>query len=388
MLTEIRDIALVLLFAKGFGSILERIGISKSVGEILAGLFVSYFVVSVSQSSAINVVADLGLLFLVLITLMSMDISTLNKNIEKYVFSQIITAGLGIFIIASFFSFLGINTSLSLILLASLIGSSTAIALRSLTNLDALNTEDAKNILSLQVVNSVVELLLFSIVVNFLSTGTFDINILIKLVLILIGIFTIASRYGTYVINFILRILQKFKMEEVLLAFTILLAFTLGAFTETLGLTSLIGAMLVGILFSKSAASSLLSSKIKELGESFFIPIFFASLGFSASFFIDYKKFLLLFFGLLAFRFVTYYLPQRIIGFSHRESVKIASGFISMSSYCLVILGLALKKGIFGQEVYSLFALSYVLINTISPLLIKLSFKLLPSRPKRIRIKA
>jgi Kef-type K+ transport system membrane component KefB len=178
-------------------------------------------------------------------------------------------------------------------------------------------------------------------------------------------------------------------MEEVLLAFTILLVFTLGAFTETLGLTSLIGVMLVGILFSKSTASSLLSSKIKELGESFFIPIFFASLGFSVSIFIDYEKFLLLFFGLLAFRFIIYYLPQRIIGFSHRESVKIASGFITMSSYSLVILGLTMKKGLFSTEVYSLFAISYVLINTISPLLMILSFKLFPSRPRRnIKIKA
>jgi len=388
MLAEIRDIAIVLLFAKGFGSLLERMGVSKSVGEILAGLFVSYFIVSISQSSAINVVADIGLLFIVLITLMSIDINSINKNVEKYVFSQIITVSIGIFIIASIFTFIGINPSFSLILLAGLIGSSTTIASRSLTHLDALNTEEAKNILSLQVVNTVVELLLFSLVVNFLSTGIVEINILIKLVLILVGIFTIASRYGTYVINFILRILQRFKMEEVLLAFTILLAFTLGAFTETLGLTSLIGVMLVGILFSKSAESFLLSTKIKELGESFFIPIFFASLGFSASIFIDYKNFLLLFFGLLIFRFIIYYIPQRIIGFSHRESVKIASSFISMSSYSLVILGLAFKKSFFDQEIYSLFTLSYVLINTISPLLITFSFKFFPTRPRRkIKIK-
>ncbi|MEM7826862.1 MAG: cation:proton antiporter [Candidatus Aenigmatarchaeota archaeon] len=378
MLIELWDIAIVLLGAKIGGAIFTKLRQPSSIGEILAGLFISYFITTISESLAVQVIANLGLIFLILLTVMSVDFGQAEKNIEKFIYSHII-----IILLTSIILF-GIMKENTIIFLACIIGSSTSIALRSLISIDAINSKEGQTILGMQLINTVVEVILISLAMNIIATKSFNPEIAVKLALMMVGTFVVTSRVGYKMINFIFNNIQRFKMEEVLLAFTIIFAFAAAAFTEKIGLTSLIGIMLMGILVSRTQQALVISTKVRELSESFFTPVFFASLGFGATFLVDLNLLLIIFFSLLALRLVMFILPVRLVGYSSTEAVRIGSGFLPMSGYGLMLFGLGVKNLIFDQELYSVFVISFILMNMISPLLIKLSFKIRPIKRRVI----
>lgn len=376
MISGLWSVAIILLFAKSIGSLFAKLKLPSSVGEILAGVLLFMLIPEIVSSQAISILAELGITFSILLTMLAIDFSILEKSIERFSLVQITSASIGLVTLLLVFSLLNIEITTAVIFLACIIGSSTAIALRSLLTIDALNSKEGQSILGLQIINSMVEIILVSIAISTIYTKKFDFDLVAKLTFILIGVFVVSSRIGTKIINSLFYFIQRIKLEEILLASTILLALLMGAFTEKLGITSFVGVMLTGILVSKTPQSSIIGNKIRELGESFFIPIFFASLGFGANLLVDVNSFLILVLSIFLLRFFMFLIPLKIFKFSSEESIKIASGFIPMSGYGLIVLGIATKNNIFPSSLYSLFVASYVLINLISPLLIKLLFKI------------
>ena len=376
MNSDLWIVALILLFSKIIGSVFNKLKLPSSIGEILTGVILFMLIPEIASSQSISILAQLGITFSILLTMLAIDFSVLENSIERFSFIQITTALTGLLILLFTFNYFGIDIGLTPIFLACVIGSSTTIAMKSLLSIEAINTKEGQKILGLQIINSMVEIILVSVAISMIYTKKFDIDLLTKLTFTLIGVVVVSSRIGTKLINLLFSIIQKFKLEEILLATTILLALLLGAFTEKLGITSFVGVMLVGILISKTPQAGIIANKIRELGESFFIPIFFASLGFGATLFVDIVNLFQLIFAILLLRFLMFFIPLRIFKFDAEESIKIASGFLPMSGYGLLVLGLAIKNNMFSSEFYSLFLMSYIVINLISPLLIKLSFKI------------
>ncbi|MBU5678406.1 MAG: cation:proton antiporter [Candidatus Aenigmatarchaeota archaeon] len=375
MISGIWNVAIILLFAKSIGSLFAKLKLPSSIGEILAGVILFMLIPEIANSQAISILIELGITFSILLTMLTIDFSFLEKSIEKFSLVQIASASIGLVILLLVFHLLKMDLILAVIFLACIIGSSTAIALRSLLAIDALNSKEGQIVLGLQIINSMVEIILVSLAISTIYTKKIDFDLAIKLTFILIGVFVVSSRIGTKIINSIFYFIQKIKLEEILLASTILIALLAGAFTEKLGLTSFVGVMLIGILVSKTSQSAIIGNKLKELGESFFIPIFFASLGFGANLLVDFNSFATLVLSIFLLRFFMFLIPLKIFKFSTEESIKITSGFIPMSAYGLIVLSIATKANVFTQSIYSLFVASYILINMISPLLIKLLFK-------------
>jgi len=375
MISGIWSVAIILLFAKSIGSLFTKLKLPNSIGEILAGVILFMLIPEVANSQAISILIELGITFSILLTMLTIDFSFLEKSIERFSLVQIASALVGLATLLIVFHLLKIDLVLAVIFLACIIGSSTVIALRSLLAIDALNSNEGQTILGLQIINSMVEIILVSLAISTIYTKKIDFDLAIKLTFILVGVFVVSSRVGTKIINFIFYFIQKIKLEEILLASTILIALLSGAFTEKLGLTSFVGVMLVGILVSKTPQSAIIGSKLRDLGESFFIPIFFASLGFGANLLVDFNSFAVLVISIFILRFFMFFLPLKIFKFSTEESIKITSGFIPISAYGLIVLSIATKNNIFSSNIYSLFVASYLLINLISPLLIKLLFK-------------
>lgn len=375
MISGLWSVAIILLFAKSIGSLFTKLKLPSSVGEILSGVLLFMLIPGIAESQAIGILAELGITFSILLTMLAIDFSILERSVEKFSLVQITSASIGLLTILIAFNLLNIGITPAVIFLACIIGSSTVIALRSLLSIDALNSKEGQSILGLQIINSMVEIILVSIAISTIYTKKIDFDLVAKLTFILIGVFVVSSRVGTKIINSLFYIIQKIKLEEILLASTILLALLMGAFTEKLGITSFVGVMLIGILVSKTPQSAIIGNKIRELGESFFIPIFFASLGFGANLLVDFNSFLILVLSIFILRFFMFLIPLKIFKFGTEESIKIASGFIPMSGYGLIVLSIATKSNIFSSNIYSLFVASYILINLISPLLIKFLFK-------------
>jgi len=386
MAIELWDIALLLLGAKIGGSIFSKLRQPSLVGELLAGIVLGSVFGLVTNSLSIQIVANLGIMFLILLTTMSIDFKKIDKELEKLVAIQVITAAIIFAALVVIFKVMSMDFNLSLVLAVAIFGSSTSIAARTLMTMDVINSKEGQAIIGLQIVNGIIELLLISAVVNVLQYQTLAIEPLVRLVLMIIGTVVVMSRIGTRFINWVFNYIQRFKMEEVLLAFTLLFAFISAAVAQKAGVTSFLGIMLVGMLLSRTQQALTISQKIKELGESFFIPIFFASLGLGVSIagLTSNLGFLaLLLATLTAIRFIAYVIPIKLMDFSFSESLKVGAGLLSMSEYGLVILSIGITFNVVSNNFYSVFVVVFLLINIISPLFIKLMFRLRPSAYKK-----
>jgi Kef-type K+ transport system membrane component KefB len=375
---ELWDLALLFLCAKIGGTIFSKLRQPSLIGELLAGAALGMFFAGMSSSVTINVVAQLGILFLILLTMLSLDLSSIEQELERLIVAQVFTAVIIFVLLVGFFSFLGLSTDLILVVGAAIFGSSTVISVRVLTTMKELNSREGQAIVGLQVINGIVELLLISAVINVLQYHEFNYEPVLSLVLMVVGTFVVMSRVGYRYISGIMNSIEILKMDEVLFALTLLLAFSTAAVTEALGLTMYLGIMLVGVLISRTQHAPSISRKIKELGEGFFIPVFFASLGLSVSVLgilenISWLVVLLL--SLTAVRFISGLIPTIASGYSPIESCKIAAGMLPMSEYGLLMLSLGVSYGALTEADYSVLVVVFLIVNVLTPVMMGILFR-------------
>ena len=376
---EILDLALLLLAAKLGGAIFNKLRQPSLIGELLAGIIMGSSVLGiVKPSSIVNATSQLGLMFLVLLTSLSIDWKKIENRAETFSIIELIMASLIFtitYLIGSIFNW---DFYTKVVIAVALMQSSLAIASRTLTNLGELNSSEGEAIIGFQVVDDIAAILSIAFLANFLKNSSIEMGIIIKLFFIIIGFLVVMSRIGLRFISWLLNSVQKYGMEEALLGVTLVLAFLLATFAERLGIESFLGVFLAGILLSKTSQASIISQKIKEVGEAFFIPIFFASIGLGVNILSAYQQIYFII-PLIAFaialKWFSSSLPFILFGYSIEESFKIGSGMVSLSEMALVILSIGFAAKVLDISLYSALVISFVIINIISPIILSVAIK-------------
>jgi Kef-type K+ transport system membrane component KefB len=382
---ELWDVALLLLVAKIGGTLFTKLRQPSLIGELLAGTFLGAILVDFGSSPTIQVVAQLGIIFLILLTMLSIDLREIEQEIERLVFAQIISAVIIFVLLFGVLTLLGFSVNVILIAGAAIFGSSTAISAKTLLSIGELNSREGQAVVGLQIVNGIIELLLISAVTNMIQVGRLEVAPILSLAMMIIGTYVVMSGLGSRFITWLMNSVQVLKMEEVLLALTLLLAFSTAAVTESMGMTSYIGVMLIGVLLSRTEQSPHIARTIDQLGESFFIPVFFASLGLSVQLlavFSNLPLLVLLLIVVTVIRFFAYFIP---LGFSHysvTESVKISTSLLPMSEYGLLMLGIGITTLILDSATYSILVVIFLIMNVIAPVLIGLLFGISPQHSR------
>jgi len=380
---ELWDVALLLLAAKIGGTLLTKLRQPTLIGELLAGTLVGSILVGFGDSSTIQVVAQLGIIFLILLTMLSIDLREIEQEIDRLVLVQVASAAIIFILLLGIFSLLNLGFDLVLVAGAAIFGSSTAISAKTLLSMNELSSREGQAIIGLQIVNGIIELLLISAATNIIQYQRFDIEPILSLTLMIIGTYVVMSGIGSKFITWLVNSVQILKMEEVLLALTLLLAFSTAAITESVGMTSFFGVMLIGVLLSRTEQSRRISKTIEQLGESFFIPVFFASLGLSVHLLavLDNLSLLLLLTAVLTMvRFAAYLIPLGFCNYSLAESLKISAGLLPMSEYGLLMLGIGITYNVLDSTIYSILIVIFLVMNILAPILIGLVFGSGPSR--------
>ena len=376
---EIFDLALLLLGAKVFGMIFNKFKQPSLVGELLAGIVLGSSVLGIVKPSIIvDVISQLGLIFLVLLTTLAIDWKKIESKAETYSLAEFMMAST-IFVIIYFVgNFLGWSFYMTVVIAVALMQSSLAIASRTLININELNSPAGEAVIGFQVVDDIAAILSIAILANFLQNSSIGFEPIAKLIFIIVGFFVVMSRSGVKFISWFTNHVQKYGLEEALLGVTLVLALLLATFTEELGIASFLGVFLTGILLSKTSQAKVVSQKVKEVGEAFFIPIFFASIGLSVNILSAYQQifFIIPFIAfVIIIKLFSSFLPFMIFRYSKNDALKIGSGMISLSEMALIILSIGMTSKVLDSVLYSVMIVSFVLIDVISPLITTFIFR-------------
>jgi Kef-type K+ transport system membrane component KefB len=380
------EIAILLLAAKIGGSIFLRLRQPSLAGELIAGILMGVLFTTLAGSATIQLVAQLGIMLLILLTMMVIDLSSIEKEIEKLVIAQAVSAVIIYALLVTLSSVFSLSLPQALVVWAAIFGSSTAISARTLIAMNSISSREGQAVIGLQIINGIIELLLISSVINVLQYQEVSFEPILKLTLMIVGTFVVMSRYGSHFIRWLFNSVRIFRLEEVLVALTLVLAFMAGAVTEAVGMTSFLGIMLIGVLISRTEQSKVIAQKISDLGEAFFIPIFFASLGLSVSLVAiaeNARLLLLLFAALTGIRFLAYLVPVKLLGYSFVESAKITSFLLPMSEYGLLMLSIGVDYGVLTPALYSVLIVVFILVNILAPMLAIRLFRIPSPRSDR-----
>jgi Kef-type K+ transport system membrane component KefB len=279
--TEVLGVlAAILLAAKALGEVAERLGQPAVLGEMLAGVVLGPSVLGLvdPSSPALHLMAEVG----VVVLLFSIGLETELKRLLEVGGTSVMVALAGVVLpFAGGFAvslFLGLTNPQAIVMGAALTATSVGITARVLGDLGRLRKPDGQVILGAAIVDDVVGLIILAVVSDaVLGTGVTLGRILVTTT-IAFGFLIAAVVIGGRLAEPILRIAQRGTRLDVVAAIGLASAFLLALAADRVGSAPIIGAFAAGLIIAPTAHVHRVETHVRALG-SFFVPIFFVSVG-------------------------------------------------------------------------------------------------------------
>ncbi|MEM5812687.1 MAG: cation:proton antiporter, partial [Candidatus Aenigmatarchaeota archaeon] len=252
----------------------------------------------------------------------------------------------------------------------------TAFISRILIELNEMKTPIGETLMAVNVVGDMVGIIAITILAGFVSTSTLNLLPILTIVLLLIGFFVVMGRVSGRFVNRITTVIQKHGIDEILVPFTLMMAMVFGVLTEELKLASLVGVFFAGMLLSKSNQYAVAAKKIKDIGEGFFIPIFFGSIGLAFNIYAVYSQLyfiIALMAVLIGIKWLTTSITFRAFNFSMEESAKLGSGMISLSELTVVMASMAFSTT--NPAMFSVFVVLFISVSIVAPIITSIAFR-------------
>lgn len=392
---SILNLLLVLLVAWIGGLAATRLGYPSVLGELLAGiLFGPPLLGILFGSEAIAVLAELGVLMMMLYIGMEIDPRELGKASKGGILAAlggfIVPFALGLWIVVD-----GGGTVIAGVFVGMAMGvTSLATKSRILVDLKILDTRVAHVMLAGALVADTLSLIIFAGIISFATAGQLDLVNISVIALKVILFFFVSWFLGYKVFPPFYKWLKKKNFTGRTFNATLILLIAL-AFAELAHLAELhgiLGAFIAGLVLREAIAVKKLSHEltdlVKDVSLGFLAPIFFVTAGFQVSLeVIQTDTYLLIMTILLAtvgkiVGTALFYLPS---GFGWREGVTIGAGMNGRGAVEIVIAGIGLNAGIISQEIFSILVFMAIITTATVPVLLKSGIDRLEKRNELAR---
>lgn len=343
------------------GKIFRAISLPVVFGELLGGIIVGPLILNIvdPSNSAIKVLSELGIFFLMLHAGLETDVRKLLKSLKSSF--PIAILGLMLPFFGGFFAlkYLDFPTIEALFIGVAISATSIAISVRLLKDCKIRATQVADKILAAAILSDIIILVIFSTLVRVVQSGTIDtqgILILMAKILIFFGIVI----WGGLKLS---KYTKKYFANKGF-TLTLIIALSLGYFAEWIGLHAIIGAFLAGLFIQEELMDDKIFKKIEDriygLSYGFLGPIFFTTIAFSIDFqgIINAPKLFLLLFSIAYIgKFMGSFLGAIIKNESAKNSGIIGLTMNSRGALDLVIISIGLKYQIIDQQMFSILVL-------------------------------
>ncbi len=282
------SLLLILVVAWILGSLFSRFGLPVVLGELCAGILLGPPLLGfIGPSPAIELLAELGIFFVMFHTGMEMD----PKELLEHIWPSLAVA-LGGFVlpfILGYFTTRAFGGTLYQSLFVGMGISITAIAVQSviLHSLKISTTYLGHIIIGAAIADDILSLIGLSVLLSLAKTGEIQIAEMSFVVLKVVGFFGLTFVLGHFVVPKITKNLHD--REGKAFTFAMAAALIMAYLAELVGLHLIIGAFLAGQFVRKEIMEPDIYRAIQDrfygISYGFLLPIFFASLSFHLHFY-------------------------------------------------------------------------------------------------------
>ncbi|MDR0335439.1 MAG: cation:proton antiporter [Methanomassiliicoccaceae archaeon] len=414
--TIIMHIFLLLLFAKALGGLFERFKMPKLIGEILAGLiFVNLLLFFGPLSNLLDfhldtgagpytltffhILGEIGIIFL----LFAVGLETKFSDMMKVGKTASYIAILGVaipFVGGIMFMFHELVTfNMALLIGAALFGTSTAVGVECLRHLDAMNTNEAKLIVSATIIDDILCLALLGVIIGAIKPGATTMSIVINAVIVaafVLFMFLFISRIKSLAerrkrLHIKLKEKRRKNSEEPdpdvpakrmsefsALGLAVIVCLGLAAVSVNIGLAAIIGAFLAGMIFAEFRDTLPVEHNFNAIIY-FILPFFFIWVGLEVHLTKGMIDILPLFIEVLAVavitKYVAGYIGAKMGKLSNDSAHLIGVSFIPRGEVGIIVASIGLTSMVFTQDVFNVVILMALITSIMTPPLVAHAYR-------------
>lgn len=371
-------LAIIILFSKILGAVSRKLKQPPVVGMLLLGIVLGPTVLHfIELNEIIEWIAKIGVLFLLFEAGLETNIKQIKQDSK-----QALLPALGGIIFPFTFGFALMhfaNHSLSQALIVGVLFTATSVSVSVMTLLDLgkLKGIEGRCIVNSAIIDDIVGILLLTFVFGFI-TGSADTQHGFAVSMIkIIGFFILAIFVGIMILRPVFLNLKKVLLDNVVISLSISVVLLYAWLAEMAGLAAITGAYLAGLFLGQTNYKHTIHTGIANIGKSFFVDVFFVSIGLQFNLFeIEAAPLFLVIFVFLAIfgKMLGSGLGARLTKFDAVRSFRIGSGMIPRGEVALIVANMALVKGLISQEILSTTILLVIISALFTPILLKTGF--------------
>lgn len=379
----LRDLAIILLFAKCFGILARKFKAPQVVGQIIAGLIVGPCLLGwISQTEFITEMAEVGVIILMFSVGLESDLKELIKT--GPVAFLIACAGVFVPLVCGavlYMGFYGVspwgseNFYKAVFMGTIMTATSVSITVASLQELGKIKSKVGTAIVSAAIIDDVIGIIVLTFVIGFKNPESNPGMVVVKTV----AFFAVAIVGGFLVYKLFLTLDKRYPHTRRIPIVSVAFCFALSYIAEKyFGIAGITGAYVAGVVLCNLSDNEYIERKVDVSSYMFFGPIFFASIGLKTSFDSMNGK-------LIAFCicFVIVALLAKVIGcglvgrlckYSGSDSLKIGVGMMTRGEVALIVAQKGLAAGLLTADYFTAVILLILVSSILTPIILKLLY--------------
>lgn len=373
------QITVILVATLVVGYLCNRIGIPSVLGQLVAGVLVGPALLNwLHPTPLITDLAEIGVILLMFAAGCESDLELLKKYFKPSLLAAILGALLPIIAVTPIARAFGMSWPHAVFLGVVFAATSVSISVVVMQELDFTKNQEASTILGAAVVDDILAVIILSIMMALVGEeqksaaamiGQFALQIAY-----FVGLFVVVK----WVVPVIFKVAERLRIQYATVVISLIIAFGLAALAETVGLSDVVGAFFAGVAIGQTKFRQQVGQAVDNLGNSFFMPIFFVNIGLTMSFanFLPQLGFILI---LTVVAILTKLIgcggAVRLLGYDRPSALIVGSGMVSRGEMALIVAQIGLTNHLMSTSHYSAVITAIILTTLVAPLLLKLSIQ-------------
>lgn len=373
------ELCLILVLTKFLGSITNKLKITNVVGALIAGIILGPSVLKiVSYDTFWEYTSHIGVILL----MFNAGLETDLDHIKNVGLSSFLIATMGVIlplIVGFSIGYFIMNLSYLDSIFLGIIFTPTSVSITSQTlkDLKAFSSKSGSAIMGSAIIDDILGVFILTLFGGALGQEVEIKNVLIGLALFFVFAYLLIKFLPTFINNLSISKEHKHRMP----LYALILCFAISFISEEFfHVTSIIGAYLTGIVFSKYVFHHTVYKQLNYLSYFIFSPIFFASIGMQTKLSSFNKTIIIftviLFIGAALSKFIACFITSKILGYEFLDSSKIGVGMISRGEVALIIMNIGVANGILKENLVSPLIIVVILTTIITPILLSSLYKI------------
>ena len=376
----VRDLCIIIIFAKVFGLLARAIKVPDVAGEIVAGLIIGPSVLKlVDASEYLAAMAEIGVIML----MFSAGLSTNLRQLKKTGLKATAIACFGVFVPLVFGTILymvfygfapwGDDEFYKAVFIGTILtATSVSITAQTLKDLGKIKEEVSTTIMSAAIIDDVIGIIVLTFVIGFKDPDADPANVLLMTLLF----FVFATGVGFIVYKLFKIYDKKYPHTRRIPIMGLALAFGLAYLAENnFGVADITGAFVAGVILCSLKDSDYINRKMDVNSYMIFGPVFFCSIGLQTD--LSNLDTNILVFSLA---FVIVGMVAKIIGcgliakimrYSTRDSLKIGVGMMTRGEVALIVAQRGLSVGMLDPAFFTCVILLIIISSITTPIVLK-----------------